>query len=291
MSEFSKAVGSTHGNEDADTISVAYWQIKGLGAPLRMMVCYAGKKLRAVCYPLFPTEDGAGIDYRNSGWMLDEKPDLRAKHPLTNLPWIQMAGRADEGEEDVVFVTQSNACLSYLGRRLGLLGKNDAERTKCEELLCELMDIRNGMVRFAYPSTASKDTAEALMCQMGGVHGSFGKIEAHLALRPEAPYLVGDSPTAPDFHLWEMLDQYHTMCQFFDTGHHVDPVHGSSSHGYLRAFYHNFRSLPQLERYFDSTLHALPFNNKGAHFGGHPTGRRWAMELDGLMHIDTVQYI
>lgn len=106
-------------------ITVGYWSIKGLGAPLRMMVLYAGCPLNAVNYDLRP-KDGGGWD--GSAWF-DIKPDLKAVNPLINLPYVQ------DGD---VLVSQTNACLSYLGRRLGMWGNNPAEEIECEQLLCEV---------------------------------------------------------------------------------------------------------------------------------------------------------
>jgi hypothetical protein len=36
-----------------------------------------------------------------------------------------------------VVVTQSNACLSYLGRKLGLMGASDAELIRAEQGMCQ----------------------------------------------------------------------------------------------------------------------------------------------------------
>ena len=69
-----------------------------------------------------------------STWLSVKKPALKAKNPLINLPYVV------DGE---VVVSQSNACLSYLGRKLGLWGGNEAEVSLCEQLLCEIMDLRN----------------------------------------------------------------------------------------------------------------------------------------------------
>ena len=41
------------------------------------------------------------MDYAGGPWMADEKLKLRPTYPLINLPWVQMNGRADEGEETV----------------------------------------------------------------------------------------------------------------------------------------------------------------------------------------------
>ena len=58
-----------------------------------------------------------------------------------NLPYIV--------DGDVV-VSQSNACLVYLGEKFGLLGATPRERIECEQLLCEVMDLRNAMVKEFY---------------------------------------------------------------------------------------------------------------------------------------------
>ena len=81
------------------------------------------------------------------------KPPLKAGNPLMNLPYII--------DGDVV-VAQTNACFSYLGRKLGLWGSTEAEVVDCEQLLCELMDLRNQMVGFAY-SPAGPEAAAALL--------------------------------------------------------------------------------------------------------------------------------
>lgn len=106
-------------------ITVAYWTIRGLGAPLRMMVMYANCPLNAVNYDC-AIKEGGGFDA--SSWF-SVKPEFKAKNPFINLPYVQ------DGE---VLVTQSNACLSYLARKLGLWGNNPAEEIECEQLLCEV---------------------------------------------------------------------------------------------------------------------------------------------------------
>ena len=47
-------------------------------------------------------QDGkGGMDYSGGPWMAVEKPKLKPAYPLVNLPWVQMNGRADEGEDTV----------------------------------------------------------------------------------------------------------------------------------------------------------------------------------------------
>ncbi len=55
--------------------------------------------------------------------------ELKEKNPLVNLPYVV------DGE---VVVSQTNACLAYLGRRLNLWGATPLEEAECEQLLCEV---------------------------------------------------------------------------------------------------------------------------------------------------------
>merc|ERR1740138_1330020 len=112
-------------------MEIGYWQIRGLGAPLRMMAAYAGVKHDAKLYPVHAKE-GGGWD--TSAWF-DVKPALKAKNALMNLPYVI--------DGDTV-VTQSNACLDYIGKKLGLMGGEN--EWKVQQGLCQVMDLRNAAV-------------------------------------------------------------------------------------------------------------------------------------------------
>ena len=125
---------------DAPTITTGYWNIRGLGAPLRMMAEYAGVEYHA---KLFDSSTDEWASY---------KAELLNVNPFANLPCVKDGDRV---------VTQSNACLSYLGAKFGLLG--DAEQqTLVEQCLCQVMDLRNDAValfygkQIAHPATDAK---------------------------------------------------------------------------------------------------------------------------------------
>lgn len=167
------------------TIKVAYWSIRGLGAPLRMMCEHAGVEYEAVLYDC-EAKDGA---FDTSSWF-KVKPAVQAKNPLANLPYVEVDG---------VVVTQSSACMTYLGAKLGLLGASDADKAECEQLLCEVMDFRNACCSVFYGGDLAGLSALAK-------NASLRKLNAWLAAKG-TPFLVGSTPTAPDFHLWELLDE------------------------------------------------------------------------------------
>lgn len=89
----------------------------------------------------------------------------------------------------------------------------------------------------------------------------YTKLEGWLSLNG-TPFLVGTAPTAPDFHLFEMLDQ-HTI---FAADHaQDDPIDACPC---LTAFAARFAALPQLAGYFAGSLAKLPINNTSALWGG-----------------------
>lgn len=244
-----------------EPITVGYWSIRGLGAPLRMMVMYANVPLNSVNYDLVAKPEG-GFD--GSLWF-NEKPALKAQNPLINLPYVKVG--------DTV-ITQSNACFTFLGRKLNMLGHSEKETSECEQLLCEIFDIRNAMVGLAYNSAAcNKEGVAAVIEKVAGKNGSFTKLELWLETKAAAgsttTFLVGDSATAPDFHLWEMLDQYTKLAEYYQFSPFL------ASFPRLASFKQSFAALPQNQKYFQSKLAALPFNNKSAGFGATPSGDSW----------------
>jgi len=249
-----------------DPITIGYWAIQGLAAPLRMMVLYAEVPLRIRAYQCRDNNDGT---YNKDSWMKVAKPLLVKKHPLINLPFLM------DGE---MVVSQTNACLSYLGRRLGLWGHTFKEEVECEELLCEVMDLRDAMVNFAYGSEGEmSEAATALMSRMG--QSSFTKLNGHFCRLKSGgmsgSFLVGDHATAPDFHLWMMLHQFNVLAQCFGL---PSPTDENGEFKCLARFFNSFKALSNNARYLASGLHTqMPFNSKYA---------RWGSALpDGSTHV------
>jgi glutathione S-transferase len=228
------------------TIKIGYWAIRGLAAPLRMMADYAGIESESVCYELVEKE-GGGWD--RGVWITDAKPALQDRNSLMNLPYIDDAGG--------LLVTQSNACLGYLGRKTGLLGATEVETTQVEQLLCQAMDFRNDAVRWFYGGDGSK-AAE----QIANLEGHYNKFEAWLQ-QSDTVFLVGATPTAADFALWEMLDQHEMLCKEKGLPSPLD------ARLKLAVFYVELRNTPKLAGYFSGPLYKLPLNNKSAQYGQH----------------------
>ena len=48
-------------------------------------------------------------------------------------------------------VTQSTAMYNFLGRRLGLMGSNEAELQRVDQTLAQAFDLRNDTMALVYP--------------------------------------------------------------------------------------------------------------------------------------------
>jgi glutathione S-transferase len=223
-------------------VTFGYWKIRGLGAVFRMIFEYKGVKYTDNQYA-----DG-------DKWFKEDKPKILEKNPLANLPYIEAEGST---------VCQTNACLQFLGKRLRMNGLGYKNQQLNEQLLCEIMDVRNAMIELVYPfKTVCRDAAEHKEKSTKAVQGEpFKKFEAVLE-KNGSDYFCGKLPSICDFHIWEMLDQYKLLAEKHGAGDLFEKIPK------CKAFYDRFRALPGLQKYFDSDDYKLPINNPmgGAYF-------------------------
>jgi glutathione S-transferase len=237
-------------------ITLGYWAIRGLAAPLRMMLMYRAVTFKCELYECCENADGT---FNRDVWLRDAKPALRERNPLMNLPYLV-------DDEEGIVVAQSNACFLYLGRKLQLLGDSPKELVMCEQLLCEVMDLRNQLVGYAYsPRGASVEETKKWFSSIAGILDKLENVKRANA----APFFVGQRASAPDFHIWEMLDQINNISK-----HHglPNPVADFPD---LTLFHTSFASLPENCKYLGSPLHSLPMNNPSAKVGATPEGGAW----------------
>ena len=92
-------------------ITLAYWDIRGLAQPIRMLLEYSGANYKDIRYKC---GDAPGFD-------LSEWTSVKFKLGLDfpNLPYLI---------DGSIKVTQSNAILRYLGRKFGLDGKTEEDK-------------------------------------------------------------------------------------------------------------------------------------------------------------------
>jgi len=230
-----------------EKLVIGYWKIRGLGAPCRMVCEYAEADYVNEQYEV----KGDEKEWDFSAWF-SVKPALQKRNALMNLPYII--------DSDGFVVTQSVACLIYLGRKFKLYGSNSKETAMIDQILCEAQDLRNNGVKVFYGSEPAglQDYLEKT------VPYSYAKFEGWLKAQAVGPYTVGETPTVGDFHLWEMLDQGELLA--------VDHVKESPLKNFpnLKKLYDAIRAEPKLQRYFSGPLYHNPVNSTMAIWGNKP---------------------
>jgi len=271
-----KAAGTSveidFGDKDAPkNYAIGYWSIRGLGAPLTMMLCAAKTPFTLFLYDIVEATEGDAP----SGWHSEyfgAKADYIKSfgQPLWNLPFC-----VDRANERVI--CQTNAVFAHIGRSCGMFGDDDVAATsEIEELLCEVYDLRNVMVDFAYGSGDSSPIASVLANAKqhltkleSWLEIQAGKNESKQAQTTVVVHLVNGKFSAPDFHLFEMLDQFEALA--VENGEDL-----YSNLKRLKEFKEGFASLPENQFYLNSWLHKeLPINNCMAKFGSLPGPKKY----------------
>lgn len=219
-------------------LKLYYWQIRGLGAPCRMMMSYAGAEY---------TEERYTAETMDN-WFGKDKPQCQESNPLANLPFLV------DGDKKI---TQSNAVMLYLARKLDLAGTG-AQVSDCEMVLLDCYDLRDHFVQMVY-------WYKGVCRDLGEYEASKGtyfkdkldpflkKYEAWLNVKG-TDFFAGTKPTAADFAVFEMIDQHCDLAADWGQTSVLE------QYPKIQAFKDRFRALPELQKYFDSEAYKLPCN-------------------------------
>lgn len=242
--EKDKILGALSGSSAAGgELTIGYHKIRGLGAPLRMMCFYKSQPFTNVAY---------GADMKDS-WFGGAKGDLVKKNACMNLPYIL------DGDQ---VLTQSNTCLLYLGRKLGIDSDADFFQNHC--VLDQVMDLRNDLMKVVYPFGDAKtkeqfpDVAKAHL--EGSAKTNLTKLEGFC----KGPYMCGAVIRSGDFHVFEMLDQHADIAASLGVANPMD------EYPKLKALHAALKADAKLAKYFESDCYKMWAQNNGlfTHFTG-----------------------
>ena len=266
---------------DSNTVTVGYWSTKGLGAVCRMVVLYSGSILKTKNYKLQPILNENNLSYDGSEWHEKDKIELKKRNSLINLPYIELIN----SQGDDILISQSNACLSFLGRKFGLFGKNEDEVSKCEQLLLETNDLRSVITSFAYTHFKNTDleieAAKEVFIRAFQKNnaGKIQKFENWIQKNKDNKnyFLINNDITIPDFNLFDILDFYIEFLKYYNFVRDKNHKNIFNELGYpnISKFYNNFIQLPKMKKYFNSIFYKLPYTNKSAKFGSGINGDTW----------------
>ncbi|UYV82330.1 GSTM3 [Cordylochernes scorpioides] len=162
--------------------TLGYWDIRGLGSPLRYLLHHVGQDFEDQLYTFGPAPD-----YSRDSW-LSVKYTLGLDFP--NLPYYI------DGE---VKLTQSTAILRYLARKHGLNGKTEEENQQLDLLEQQFDDLRWGVVRLCYDPNCNnlKDDYFKELPE---------KLKLFAEYLQDKSWFLGDRITYVDFLAYDALD-------------------------------------------------------------------------------------
>lgn len=222
------------------TAELGYWNIRGLGAPIRMLLHYCDVPFEDVRY-----EQGDLPELSMAAW-LDKKFTLGLDFP--NLPYYI----DDRGK----FV-QTLAILRYIaarhGTRDGGLGHDDPQVDMRAHVA---MDLRNAFAGCSYGSRSLADVDRAVAQTIAPLLLAWDK---HLGAGQR--FCAGDRLSYADFFLAEHLDQIRLVIP-----RAVQP------HAALMAYVDRFFALEKIQEFMRTPLYLKwPVNNKSSFIGASRT--------------------
>ena len=264
-----------------EKITLGYWSTKGLGSASRQMIIYAGAPLIAKIYRLIPKLENNSLTYDGSEWHEKDKIILKKKNSLINLPYLQFN---EAGKEKII--TQSITCLTYLGKKFNMFGENSKEELDCNQFLQETVDLRNIVTRFAYTHFENENDelneASTVFNQVFE-HSNAGKLqkfEHWLSKKNNSEtklFLIGNNISSPDFNLFDTLELYVEFLKYYKFVKNINSDNFFEQLGFplVSKFFLNFKTLPKMQKYFNSILYKFPYTNKSAKFGSGKNGITW----------------
>lgn len=218
---------------------LAYWDTRGLVAPIRMLYHYQGVAFEDKTYTINLKDDGS-LDL--SDW-LTAKEKLSKVNPLINLPYL-IVGDPDlsDGRGGTAFgtntlvVSQSGSISSYLARRFGAQGCTEEMAATTDQIVDHLNDMRDAYHQLIYYTKDFEADKATFFAAGGAFEKCFGAYERWFGIHKKAFLVEDDHPTHADFALWEFIDVFSAMKKgSFD------------KYPALVAFHKRIRALPQLK--------------------------------------------
>ena len=216
------------------------------------MVCFYDGRVEGVDveYKCFDAGKPTDPSYKEAWFGVKETLYL-PQNPMMNLPWVKA-----ESSSSSEMIVQTNACLTFLGRELGLQGANAVEQNRADQILAQTMDWRNASMRYFYGRSTPEEIDHYYTT---GIRSHYTKINAFMNMNQTA-YSAANNITIGDFHLFEMIDQHERFYTFIKKDSFLEDFKC------LHAMYQNMLKEKRLQGYFDSEYYKFPMNNPHAFF-------------------------
>ncbi len=135
----------------------------------------------------------AGVDFEDNRISREAWAALKPSTPFGCVPTLELPGKP--------VVSQSNAILSHIGRRYGLLPKDDWECLRLESLLAACEDLRHAITA----TFGIKDPEELKRRRGELVAGPIKNWAANMEKQIVGPYAGGESISVADIKLYVLM--------------------------------------------------------------------------------------
>lgn len=222
-------------------VTIAYWNICGLGQGIRYAMEFAGVDYVDVRLHWGPGDPGTQ-EYKKM-WF-DKKPDMESAFAFPNLPYLF------DGD---VALTQTNAIIKYIGRKHGLNG-NASQEHMVDMILDQVTDHDNLFTGTCYGKglPGLKEVMEHISPLLGRWASLLG----------EKSFMTGDTVTVADCRVYELLRKIKLVEAEPEVG-----THALDSFPTLLRYIERFENLPQMKAYMASAQYLpRPLNNEHAQY-------------------------
>ncbi|XP_013392127.1 glutathione S-transferase Mu 1 [Lingula anatina] len=201
---------------------LGYWNLRGLGQPIRLMLAYTGEEYEEKRY-----EMGPAPEYSREQWLTDK---TKLGVPFANIPYYK--------DGDTIIV-QSRAIMMHLARKHNLYGSTEAEKIKADEIASQVLDTLMSFIQVClatyFYKTDYKTKKEEFLKGLPNILKSYSDFLG------DNSWVGGKNITYADFNLYELLDWF----RMFSPGC-LDQF--SNLAGYCK----NFEALPAIKKYMAS---------------------------------------
>jgi len=235
--------------EHPTRFTMGYWQMRGLGAPIRMLLHWGKQNAEKTKPFAFKdvqyTQDGDGV---NKWFKEDKVKMIEESNPLANIPYL-----IDHEEKKTI--VHFLAICDYLGQKFGLDEKevDSEQRERNAQIAMEVYDLRNNVIRLVYKFPNSVRTQEEFDKQLpehlNACKKTYQKLESWLGFYDFTYFAKKDEVSSCDFHAFEMIDQHEHYQTLLAGGEKRDVL---SEFPRLKKFHRAMRNRPELKTYFES---------------------------------------
>ncbi|XP_075553474.1 glutathione S-transferase Mu 2-like [Dermacentor variabilis] len=199
---------------------LGYWDIRGRAQAIRNLFAYVGVEYEDKRY-----SHGSGPVPSREEWLAD-KYKLGLDFP--NLPYLI------DGE---VRLSQSFAIMRYLGRKHGLMPKDEDTERRVDMIEIKVMDIARRMAALCYDKNYTDDKRHKLLADVADTLRQF-----EACVIKYGPFSAGTSVTYMDFLLQDILEAVKIL----------GPTSFPKNYPFLVKYCESVAALPGLKEYLAS---------------------------------------